>query len=89
MGVMVANLPDGVYPVDVKISDAKFVAEDGTTTVSLLVGVKLLMTIRNGARWNYSILKCLKYAKVFLRLLINLRRRALGAIRATTKSAET
>lgn len=33
MGVMVANLPDGVYPVDVKISDAKFVAEDGTTTV--------------------------------------------------------
>ena len=28
MGVMVANLPDGVYPVD-----AKFVAEDGTTTV--------------------------------------------------------
>ena len=29
MGVMVANLPDGVYPVDVKISDAKFVAEDG------------------------------------------------------------
>lgn len=33
MGVMVANLPDGIYPVDVKISDAKFVAEDGTTTV--------------------------------------------------------
>lgn len=33
MGVMVDNLPDGVYPVDVKISDAKFVAEDGTTTV--------------------------------------------------------
>ena len=33
MGVMVENLPDGVYPVDVKISDAKFVAEDGTTTV--------------------------------------------------------
>lgn len=28
MGVMVANLPDGIYPVDVKISDAKFVAED-------------------------------------------------------------
>lgn len=33
MGVMVANLPEGIYPVDVKISDAKFVAEDGTTTV--------------------------------------------------------
>ena len=33
LGVMVANLPDGIYPVDVKISDAKFVAEDGTTTV--------------------------------------------------------
>ena len=33
MGVMVANLPDGIYPVDVKISDAKFIAEDGTTTV--------------------------------------------------------
>ena len=33
MGVMVANLPDDIYPVDVKISDAKFVAEDGTTTV--------------------------------------------------------
>lgn len=33
MGVMVANLPDGIYPVDVKISGAKFVAEDGTTTV--------------------------------------------------------
>lgn len=33
MGVMVANLPDGIYPVDIKISDAKFVAEDGTTTV--------------------------------------------------------
>lgn len=33
MGVMVANLPEGVYPLDVKISDAKFVAEDGTTTV--------------------------------------------------------
>lgn len=33
MGVMVANLPEGIYPLDVKISDAKFVAEDGTTTV--------------------------------------------------------
>ncbi len=33
MGVMVANLPEGIYPVDVKVSDAKFVAEDGTTTV--------------------------------------------------------
>lgn len=33
MGVMVANLPEGIYPVDIKISDAKFVAEDGTTTV--------------------------------------------------------
>lgn len=33
MGVMVANLPEGIYPVDVKISDVKFVAEDGTTTV--------------------------------------------------------
>lgn len=33
MGVMVANLPEGIYPVDVKVSDAKFVAEDGATTV--------------------------------------------------------
>ncbi|MBR1563235.1 MAG: NPXTG-anchored protein [Ruminococcus sp.] len=32
MGVMVCNLPDN-YPFEIKITDAKFVAEDGTETV--------------------------------------------------------
>lgn len=44
MGVMVANLPDDIYPVDVKISDAKFVAEDGTTTVLIRLILSLHWT---------------------------------------------
>ena len=32
MGIMIMNLPEGSYPYDITISDAKFVATDGTET---------------------------------------------------------
>ncbi|MBR1663695.1 MAG: hypothetical protein IJ696_05135 [Ruminococcus sp.] len=33
MGIMLLNLPEDNYPYDIEITDAKFVAEDGTETV--------------------------------------------------------